>query len=106
MCLSLSRPELVESLIVEDISPRISSSIGLIPNFIEAMKRAKLSAEDLPLSQVRHLASPLHRPHSQLHRGDENSDVCRGSPLVAGRILCVCIERNLGLPMVKTLSHH
>lgn len=53
MCLSLSRPELVESLIVEDISPRISSSIGLIPNFIEAMKRATLSAEDLPLSQAR-----------------------------------------------------
>ena len=51
MCLSLSRPELVESLIVEDISPRISSSIGLIPNFIEVMKIA-MSAEDLPWSQV------------------------------------------------------
>jgi len=53
MCLSLSRPELVESLIVEDISPRISSSIGLIPNFIEAMKRAELSRADLSLSQAR-----------------------------------------------------
>ena len=52
MCLSLSRPDLVESLIVEDISPRVSSSIGLIPNFIEAMKRAELSSPDLSLSQV------------------------------------------------------
>jgi len=53
MCLSLSRPDLVESLIVEDISPRVSSSIGLIPNFIEAMKRAELSSPDLSLSQAR-----------------------------------------------------
>ena len=52
MCLSLTRPEVVESLLVEDISPRVSSSIGLIPNFIEAMKRAELSSPDLSLSQV------------------------------------------------------
>ena len=52
MCLSLSRPELIETLIVEDISPRISSSIGLIPNFIEAMKRVTLSTQDLTMSQV------------------------------------------------------
>ena len=52
MYLALSRPEFVESLIVEDISPRVSSSIGLLPNFIEAMKRAELSRADLPLSQV------------------------------------------------------
>jgi len=53
MCLSLSRPELIETLIVEDISPRISSSIGLIPNFIEAMKRVTLSTQDLTMSQAR-----------------------------------------------------
>lgn len=53
MCLSLTRPKVVESLVVEDISPRVSSSIGLIPNFIEAMKRAKLSSPDLSLSQAR-----------------------------------------------------
>jgi hypothetical protein len=52
MSVALTRPDLVEALVVEDISPRISSSIGLIPNFIEAMKRVSLSSSNLTLSQV------------------------------------------------------
>ncbi|XP_051847888.1 protein ABHD11 [Antechinus flavipes] len=61
MLLALQRPEMVERLILVDISPLPTTAVSDFPSYLAAMKNIRVPKE-LPLSQARKVADEQLRP--------------------------------------------